>query len=132
MNWKLIFALSLFGLAMALLTIAWIPTSAEPFFWIAIFVLCGYHLAKRAPGKLFLHGFLTSMINSVWITGAHVAAFATYMTHHPEMAVMNAGPLAHHPRVLMLFVGPCIGAASGLVLGLITWILGRILRSGQQ
>lgn len=60
MNWKLIFQLSLFGLAMAFATVTWIPSNIEPIFWLAIFIICAYliatkcsakHLSPRFPGQ---------------------------------------------------------------------------------
>ena len=75
MSWKLIFALSGFGLAMAIATVFVIPSSIEPLFWLAIFVVSAWLIAKKAPGKYFLHGFCVSLVNCVWITGAHIAHF---------------------------------------------------------
>ncbi len=40
MNGKLILQLSMFGLAMGLATVFFIPSSIEPAFWLAIFVVC--------------------------------------------------------------------------------------------
>ena len=40
MNWKLIFLLSLFGLAMGIATVYVIPSRLEPMFWLAISILC--------------------------------------------------------------------------------------------
>src|SRR2546430_17102735 len=70
LDWRLILELSLFGLAMAVATVFVIPSSVEPIFWLAIFVVCAYLIAKRAPGKFFLHGFLVSLVNCFWITTA--------------------------------------------------------------
>ena len=67
MNWKIIFQLSIFGLIMALGTVQLIPERIEPFFWLAIFAFCAWVIAKVCSGKYFLHGFLVSMVNSVWV-----------------------------------------------------------------
>ncbi|MGA3051148.1 MAG: hypothetical protein ABSE00_04425, partial [Chitinispirillaceae bacterium] len=56
MNWKLILQLSLFGLAMAIATVFIILSKIEPFFWLAIFALCAYVIARQAPDRYFLHG----------------------------------------------------------------------------
>lgn len=40
MDWKLIFQLSLFGLAMAVATVYVIPSNIEPVFWLVIFLIC--------------------------------------------------------------------------------------------
>ena len=68
MNWKLVFQLSLFGLAMALATVFWIPSRLEPFFWLVIFLLSASLIATRAPSRPFLHGLLLGIANCVWIT----------------------------------------------------------------
>ncbi|MFZ6012810.1 MAG: hypothetical protein ACOYXT_20865 [Bacteroidota bacterium] len=127
MNWKLIFQLSLFGLAMAFVTV-WLPSNLEPFFWLFIFVICAYLIAKKSGGKYFLHGFLVSLVNSVWITTVHVAFFNTYIEHHPEMLEINAGmPMSDYPRRLMVLMGPVFGAFFGLILGLFSLIAGKLV-----
>lgn len=129
MNWKLIFQLSLFGLAMALATISLIPTKVEPFFWLIIFIICAYLIAKNCSSKYFLHGFLVSLVNAVWITAAHVFFFKTYISNHSEMSSMSAQmPLPSHPRIMMLLTGPVFGAVFGLILGLFSFIASKLVR----
>jgi hypothetical protein len=127
MNKKLIFFLSLFGLAMSFATVFLIPTNVEPFFWLAIFIFCAYLIAKQAPGKYFLHGFLVSLANCVWITSVHVLLFNQYMAHHPEFATMKM-PMPTHPRIFMLITGPVVGIISGLVLGLFAFVAGKLVK----
>lgn len=127
MNWKLIFQLSLFGLVMAFATVFWIPTIIEPAFWLIIFFVCAYLIAKRSPGKLFLHGLLVSLVNCVWITTVHVLFYDAYMANHPEMATMNA-TMPDHPRLMMVLMGPVFGVLSGLVLGLFSFVAGKLLK----
>src|SRR5438477_11893401 len=116
MNWKLILQLSLFGLAMGIATVFVIPSNIEPIFWLAIFVVCAYIIASSRTGRPFLHGLCVSVVNSVWITGAHVLLFDQYIAGHAQEAAMMASmPLS--PRLMMLAVGPCVGLVSGLVLG---------------
>ncbi len=125
MNWKLIFQLSIFGLIMAFATISLIPEKYEPAFWLVIFVFCAYVIAKAAPGKFFLHGFLVSMVNCVWITGAHGFFYSTYTSNHPDMAAMYTGT---HPRMMMLVFGPLFGAAFGIILGLFSFVASKIAK----
>jgi hypothetical protein len=127
MNWKLIFQLSLFGLAMGIATVYWIPSSVEPFFWLAIFLICAYVIAKNCSSRHFLHGLLVSLVNSVWITSAHVILFDDYVARHVEEVQMMSGmPLS--PRLMMLLTGPVIGLLSGMVLGLFAFIAAKIIR----
>jgi hypothetical protein len=129
MNWRLIFQLSFFGLAMALLTISLIPTSVEPFFWLIIFIVCAYIIAKRCSGNYFLYGFLVSMVNCIWITAVHIFFYNSYVAHHPEMQSMSAHlPLPNHPRLMMLFTGPVFGAVFGLILGLFSFVSAKLMK----
>jgi hypothetical protein len=127
MNWRLVFALSGFGAAMAVLTVFVIPSNVEPLFWLAIFVFCAWVIARRCERRHFLHGFAVSVVNSVWITAAHVLLFDAYVARHPAEAAMAASmPLS--PRVMMLVTGPVIGVISGLVLGLFAFIASRFVK----
>jgi hypothetical protein len=129
MNWKIIIILSFFGLIMAFLTVFWIPTKSEPMIWLAIFILCGYIIAKYSPGRFFLHGFLISIFNSVWITGIHLTFYDTYIINHPEMLQMNNNlPFKDNPKLLMLILGPFFGAVSGIILGFISLIAGKFVK----
>ena len=119
MNWKLIFQLSLFGLAMGVATVFVIPSSIEPLFWLVIFVICAYVIARRCSSRYFLHGLFVSLVNSVWIAAAHIIFFDQYITHHRrEAAMMTSMPLPDSPRTMMAVMGPIVGLASGVVLGL--------------
>ncbi|MFC5522923.1 hypothetical protein [Polaromonas jejuensis] len=131
MKWPLVFKLSLFGLAMGLLTVFVIPSNAEPFFWLAIFVLCAYIIARRCSSRHFIHGLSVSLLNSVWITAAHVIFFAPYMSSHAKEAAMLASmPLPDSPRLMMVMMGPLIGLASGIVLGLFALIASKFVKPG--
>ena len=128
MNWKLILQLSLFGLAMGIATVFVIPSTIEPVFWLAIFVICAYVIAKRAPGHAFLHGLWVSLVNSVWVTSAHVLLFQQYVARHPqEAAMMLTMPLPTHPRLMMVCIGPIVGLVSGVVLGLFALVAGKLV-----
>jgi len=128
MNWKLIFQLSIFGLIMAFGTISLISEKLEPLFWLVIFCFCAYVTTRVCNGKYFLHGFCVSLVNSIWITSAHVIFYANYVAHHADMEKMaQSMPLANHPRVLMIFMGPLFGVGFGLILGLFSWIASKIV-----
>jgi uncharacterized membrane protein len=129
MNIKLIFQLSLFGLAMAIATVFWIPLNYEPFFWLIIFFICAYQIAKKCFEKYFLNGFLVSLVNCIWITAAHLILFHNYIIHHPRVAkMMMKMPMHRSPRLLMLVAGPIIGILSGILLGLFSFMASRMIR----
>ena len=123
MNWKLIFQLSCFGLIMAFATVSLIPERVEPAFWVVIFVFCAIVIARAAPGKYFLHGFLVSLVNCVWITAVHCYFYQSYVAHHVDMATMYTGI---HPRRIMLLYGPVFGVLFGLILGLFAYVASKL------
>jgi hypothetical protein len=126
MNWKLILQLSLFGLGMAFATVFVIPSTVEPLCWFVILPFCAYLIARRAPGSYFLHGLLTGVLNSVWITAAHLLLFDRYIAGHArEAAMMSQMPLA--PKTMMLITGPIVGVVSGIVLGILALIVHRLV-----
>jgi hypothetical protein len=130
MNWKLIFQLSLFGLAMAISTVFWIPSRTEPLFWLAIFIICAYLIARNCADKFFLYGLFVSLLNSIWITVTHILLFNSYAANHPqEMEMMTKMPFPTHPRIMMLLSGPVVGFISGLVLGLFAFVASKIWKS---
>jgi len=128
MNWKLIFQLSLFGLAMGLGTVFFIPSTLEPFLWLVIFLVSAYLIATRAADRYFLHGVALGLANSVWVTGAHGLLFSRYVANHPrEAAMMSSMPLPTHPRLMMAITGPVIGLVSGIIIGLLAMLAHRLL-----
>ena len=130
MYWKIIFQLSAFGFIMALATVSLIPENIEPAFWIVIFLFCAYVIAKVAGGRYFLHGFLVSLVNCVWITGAQIIFYSTYIINHPGVAKMAADHpfMPTHPRLATFIRDVVIGIASGLVLGLFCFIASKIVK----
>src|SRR5579864_9263352 len=120
MNWRLIFGLSIFGLAMAIGTVFVIPSNIEPICWLVIFLICAYVIARERSMGHFVHGLLVGVINSVWVTAAHILFFERYLESHPkEAGMMNSMPLPNSPRLMMALVGPVIGVISGVVIGLL-------------
>jgi len=129
MNWKLIFSLSLFGLAMAIATVYFIPSNYEPFFWLVIFIICAWRIASVCTSKYFVHGLLVSLVNCVWITAAHIILYNAYIANHPqELAMMQKMPVPNAPRLMMAMMGPIIGVVSGIILGLFSLIASKMVK----
>ena len=131
MRWTLIFLLSLFGLAMAVVTVgAIVPSSVAQIIWLPIFLICAYVIAVRAGGRFFTHGLAVGILNSFWITVIHALFVETFMANNPQEAAMLASmPLPHRPRLMMALVGPFVGLVSGAIIGLLAalaaWLFGR-------
>lgn len=132
MNLKLILLLSIFGLAMGLATVFFIPSNIEPAFWLPIFVLCAVLIARGVSGNAFVHGVYLGLANSVWITAAHVLFFDRYIaTHASEASMMQIMPLANSPRLMMALTGPVIGVISGVIIGVLSFLASRFVKPGK-
>lgn len=131
MNWKLIFGLSLFGLAMGFGTVFAISQRVEPFFWLVIFIICAFVIARRVPLRAFLHGFLLGIVNSVWVTAAHVVFYNHYLASHAMESQMIAA--LHGTRIVasvpMVLIGLAIGLVSGVVIGVVAYALAKVFAS---
>lgn len=129
MNWKLIFLLSLFGLAIGLAGVALVPSNIEPFCWLIAFIISAIAIARKAPGKYFLHGFLVNILNSVWTTAVHLVLYDKYVAFHPEfLEIFANGSVNVEPRTFMLISGAVAGVLFGLILGLFSWMAAWIFK----
>jgi len=130
MHWKLIFGLSLFGLAMAFATVFIISATLEPFFWLVIFIVVALVIARSRPDRAFVHGLLVGILNSVWITCAHIVLFDQYIAKHPnEAAMMKSMPMPASPRLMMAVVAPIIGVITGVVIGILAYLAVKLLKT---
>ena len=129
MNWKLIFSLSMLGLAMAIATVYFFPSTVEPYFWLLVFIVSAWRIAQVCSSNYFWHGLSLSLVNCVWITTIHIILYTTYINLHPqEAAMMEKMPVPSAPRLMMALMGPVIGAVSGIILGLFSLIASRMVR----
>jgi hypothetical protein len=130
MNWKLIFTLSLFGILMAFASVFGLTGKMEPLIWLVIFIVYGVIIAKQAPGKYFMHAFMVSVINGVWIGIIHGAMFSTYAANNPEMMAQSYDKIPHFatPAIEVVIFGPIFGAVFGIISGLITLLIVKIMK----
>lgn len=127
MNWKLIFRLSLFALAMGLATVFAIPPRIEPLCWLVIICICAYLIARSTRHGQFWHGLMLGLVNCVWVTGAHLIFFDRYVAGHAEEAArIQAAPLP--PKLTMVLIGPVIGLISGIVIGLFAFVAAKFVK----
>jgi hypothetical protein len=86
------------------------------------------HSAKAAD-RHFLPGLLVGIVNSIWVTAADIVFFTQYIANHSrEAAMMGSMPLLNSPRLMMACIGPVIGVISGLIIGLLAYAAGRLIK----
>jgi hypothetical protein len=132
-NWKLVLQLSMFGLAMAIGSVFVIPPNIETPLWPVIFILVAILVARRAPGRYFLHGFFVGLTNWLWVASTHVIFYDTYAARHAkDIAAMLSMTMPSLPPWALLIVRAFrarsipIPGASGVVIGLFSWIASKI------
>ena len=128
MNWRLLLYLSLFGFVMAIATISFLPQTFEYIVWPFIFCFCAYTISKNCNDRLFVHGFMLSIINCIYIVAFHSAFFETYAAAHDAAIAAPQGP---SPRAMSAAFGVVAGIISGVVQGAFCIIAGK-LRSKTQ
>jgi hypothetical protein len=85
-------------------------------------------IARKGAARPFLHGFLVSLANCVWITSVHILFYQSYLANHAnEAAMLKTMPLPDSPRVMMALTGPVVGVVSGLVLGGFAFAASKLL-----
>jgi hypothetical protein len=129
MKWKLVIQLSVFGMIMAFASISLISERMEPPFWLMVFIFSAYVIAKVAPYKYFLHGFVVSLLNSLWITVVHLFFYDSYAVHHPAAISMYHGL---HPRLMMVALGPAFGIMFGIILGLMALVASKVIKKNAE
>ena len=129
MNWKLIFLLSVFGIFMAFGTVFWIPASIEPFVWLLIFILYAWIIAKYCSSGFFLHGFILSLVNSLWSIPVHIYFYGTYIFRHlDQISQFRNIPFQSSPKLLIFFGGLILGIVYGLIIGLLSVLASKVVK----
>ena len=129
LNWRLIFLLSLFGVAMGFATVYWIPAGVELVVWFTIFDICAYLIVKRAGSRFFFHGFILGLIDGIWITSIQILLVKPYLANHPEeSALISTMPLADSPRLVMLITGVIVALATAVALGIFSSVASKFVK----
>ena len=126
MNWRLILTLSAFGVLMGVATVLGITKGIEGLLWLIIAIFCAFWIARNVKEKHFQHGLLVGIIAGSIAPLIQVLLFSTYAANNPEIA--RNTPAGWSARTLFLIMTPFIGGVSGLVLGLLAWMAGKIFR----
>ena len=129
MNWKLILALSSYGLAIGIGSLFGVgPTGFIWWFlWLNLFLVYAWLIATRASGKYFLHGFIVWILNSGWITSIHAYYLFDLSRGNGLVEIL---PYGFHPQVWNLLLGLTVGVVNGTIAGLFASVAARVLKPG--
>jgi hypothetical protein len=130
MNWKLIVLLSLMGPVLALAGIyGGIGFNTEPYIAGGILICLAILIARFAPGRYFLHGFLTVLLFGMLMTAVRLLLLQQYVNHHPEV-IEQAEPFLQKLKFIrspMALIGIFI-LVGALLTGLLSMVLGQMMR----
>jgi len=131
MNWKLIFLLSLVGLAMAVGTVFFIPSHVEAAVWFAIFLACAYWIGRYCRRNRFAHGVLAGLASSAWITALHLLFQDRYLAGHPResglIRDLHAANVHASATTVIAVTGPLNGLMFGIVIGVFATVAGLMM-----
>jgi hypothetical protein len=128
MNWKLILSLSGFGLVMGILSLFGLLSGIEGWVWLAIGVFCAGWMGTQLAERRFLHGFLVGLIGGGVAPVIQTIFFSTYVANNPEFTQAAAQlPPGFPLRLVAVIAIPIGGLLSGVVLGLLTMLAGKLL-----
>ena len=132
MKMPLVLALSSLGLLVAVFSIlGHLQSGLETAASALIAVVCSLVLARRAPGRFFLHGFLTGLISGALVTLTQAAFMSVYLAHNPKAAeAFKALPVNIAPALLVVATIPFSAGLNGAVTGLLTWLAAKFMRPG--
>src|SRR5438876_7687733 len=117
MNVRLVLVLSLLGLVVAFGSIVGlIPLGWETSVWAVIALVCAGVLARQAPGKFFLHGFLTGFIAGAVSPLCQALFMNQYLAHNPKAAdVLKSAGMS--PAIVAVLGAPVFAAVLGASTG---------------
>lgn len=128
MNWKLILPLSGFGVLMGALSVLGYTQGIEGWLWLAISVFCAGWMGTQLAERRFRHGFLVGLIAAAVASAIQALFFSTYLANNPEfMRAAAALPPGFPLIAIPLIAIPVGGLLSGVVLGLLTLLAGKLL-----
>lgn len=129
MKWKIVLRLSLLGVPVGFAGVYGLSGNAALAVWLIVFVVFAVVIARSMESDFFVHALLASILAGLFVGIIHAAFINSYIAHNAQLNSANAMmPKTSHPRLLMVVLGPFIGAVTGVVAGLMAVAAGRIMK----
>ncbi len=127
MNWKVLFYLSLLGIPAGIVQLynLWGNPIVELFVMLLIAIGCAVVTLRCTRHKLYLHGFLLTIMFGFWQNVLYLSCYGLEQTNHAEyLASLGDWGIEEHFALLLSGVGTDV--VQGLFLGLIFFVGGKI------
>lgn len=133
MNWRLILLLTLFGIVLAFAGVFGLPGRYEAIIWLIVFIIYAVIIVRKTTGKYFLHAFLISIMNGVWVGIIHAAFISTYLANHRVIrGIYKTIPLSYHRRIMTVIMGLALGVIMGVIAGLIAYAAEKTMKKKES
>jgi hypothetical protein len=136
LNGKLVLSLSLLGLAIGVLSVLGLTSARvlamplEFWLWLLSAAATALVLVRRTGASFFRHGFATGLLAGLWPALLMFLFFDAHMANNPVYAEeFSAAPAGLSPRAFFLVSAPIRALVWGAILGALTWLASRGLRS---
>jgi hypothetical protein len=127
MNWNLILLLSTVGILMGACSVLGFTRGIEGALWPVLGIFCALVVGRNASQRAFLHGFAVGVLAGTVAPLIQSAFFTAYLAANPETSGQLAASGPSNARLLFLGMAVPIGLASGVVLGVLSWVSGKIV-----
>lgn len=124
MNIKVISALSILGIVLSVARIFWVSSSDETLYWIGIYVVAPFVIARFCQEKFFINGFVLAVLYSFFILIFQLYFYDEYVLRHASESVNSLqteesyeGFLSDSPKMNMIISIPFYGILKGVLLG---------------
>lgn len=128
MNWKIIILLVLLGVAIAAASLfGLVNSNYEWAYWLVAAIISGFVIAKSCSRSIFMHGVIVGLFSGILGSVIQSLFFDTYLENNKEsLDGFKNITEALAPQYVILFSGPFIGIAYGIVIGLIAIVFSKM------
>lgn len=130
LNWKLLFLLSLVGIPLGVVQLfnAWGGPFIELGVVLALSEACAVIVVKKTARLYFLSGFMLALMTGLWQNIIYVAFFSTESANH-ALYIQSLADWGPDARVSIFLYGVVTDVVQGIVLGVLFFITGKVMKS---
>ena len=134
MNWKIITLLVLIVVALSIASLTGMINSDYIFLYMLVTaVISGVIIAKTCHRMVFMHGVVAGLLGGVFGSVIQSLFFDTYLKNNPtSLDGFKNLTTSLDPVYVVLFSGPFIGIAYGIVVGAVAYILHGLFKNKGQ
>ncbi|MEO8210940.1 MAG: hypothetical protein ABI840_10285 [bacterium] len=130
MNWKIIILLALIVVALSIASLTGaINTNYIFLYMIVTAIVSGVIIAKTCHRMVFMHGVVAGLLGGILGSVIQAVFFDTYIENNPtSLDGFKNLTTSLEPTYVLLFSGPFIGIAYGIVVGVVAYVLHGIFK----